>query len=186
MRGRKAAPAEIQEAKGNPGRRPLRAASTEALPLIGDAAPRELNAAGKTIWNRLVPHLRDMRLVRQTDREVLARYCNHVARYWKLEREIRRDGATYLTETNHGSMKRINPAFAVQDRIEKRMEAIEDRLGLSTRSRHEILRALSMDAASAAASAAGQQPHRPAQAIDPDSPLGLLQRGGADDAQGLH
>lgn len=176
MRGRKSEPAEMKEAKGNPGRRPVHTAPAEALPILGEAAPKELNAAGKAAWNKLTPHLREMRLTRATDQTALARYCNHVARYWKLERAIRKDGEVYLTETNHGSMKRINPAFAVQDRVEKRMEALEDRLGLSPRARQEILARLSADAAAASAIRAGASPHTPAAPHDPDSPLGLLGR----------
>ena len=174
MRGRKSEPAEVKEAKGNPGRRPTGVVSTEDLPTLAGDAPVELTEAGRKIWLRLVPPLRQMNLIRVTDEAAVARYCNHMARFWELTQALEDEGGEYYeTDSAHGRMLRVHPAFRVRQAIEMRLEALEDRIGLSPRSRQEIMYRLSQSAVAASSP-------RPAEAQAPagpsESPLGLLGR----------
>ena len=139
-RGRKGQPAEVKDAKGNPGNRPNKAASTDALPEDKGGAPAHLKAEAKKIWAALAPHLQRSKLMRVTDRNAFARYCQSLADYWEATRQLGTNGHVYdAPMTNGGTMKRINPWFGVQDRIGRRLENLEDRFGLSPRSRQEVM-----------------------------------------------
>ena len=151
-RGRKAQPAELAAAKGNPGKRAIRTAGVVDAPEIAGAAPAELTKEGRAVWSKLRPSLAEMKLLRATDEPLFARYCDALAEFWKATRKLRRRGAVYdAPMTNGGTMRRLDPLFHVQERLQKRLEGMEDRLGLSPRARQEILHRLSQAAAPAPA-----------------------------------
>lgn len=174
-RGRKAQPAEIAEAKGNPGKRAQRAAPAVEAPELAGGAPQSLTAEGRKVWAELHKSLSQLKLLRQTDRQVFLRYCDTVAEYWKITRQLRRSGSTYLAPMTGGvgKMRRIDPRFLVQERLAKRLESMEDRLGLNPRARHEILHRLSNMAPQLPL---GDQPdEQPRPDLDHQgSPLGFL------------
>lgn len=175
-RGRKAELDEVKRAKGNPGRRPLAKPQDgpPPLPPVKDQAPRTLSTEGRKVWGELAPHLARMQFLRATDQAGLARYAENLAGWWKLERKLRREAVVYWTESKHGKIKRINPLFTVQNALEKRLIALEDRLGLSPRARQEILRSLAAQAPQLPGMAVEESP--PAEELPP-SPLGMLNRG---------
>ena len=142
-RGRKAEPAEVKLAKGNPGRRRIAQTPTDARDLA-TAAPPDLADAAKTIWDRLAPELSRLKFLRDTDRNAFARYCEHLGRWWVLTTEMRTEGETYLSKSEHNpeGLMRINPKFFVREKIERRMEFLEDRFGLSPMARRQILQRL--------------------------------------------
>ena len=141
MRGNKAQPAAIREAKGNPGKRGGNIpASAEAQPALKLAAPRKLTDAGKVIWRDLAPKLLKINLLRETDLPSFTRYCDTLAEYWKVTRELRLKKYTYEAETTvGGKLLRLNPMFMVQSRLARQLDAIEDRFGLTPRARQEVL-----------------------------------------------
>ena len=61
MRGRKAQPAEVVAAKGDPGKRGA-VAATDDLPELKSAAPKELTREGKAVRSALAPELRRIKL----------------------------------------------------------------------------------------------------------------------------
>lgn len=145
MAGRKPKPDALKEAQGNPGRRklvtkenPAAKAADENLPAVG-GVPSQLSRDGKKIWQELVPTLSQIRFVRSTDRQMLARYCENLAEWWAATKRLRKEGTTYWTKSNHGDLKRINPDFTVQDRLDRRLIALEDRIGLSPQARQNLL-----------------------------------------------
>ena len=140
-RGRKGQAAETKFAKGNPGKRDVKTASATDLPHIGIATPAKLTREGKKVWQDLVPKLVHSKLLRVTDQEVLTRYCDMVAQYWKATRQVRKMGEVYEATMTHGQgkMMRINPWFAIQSRLVDKLQNMEDRLGLSPRSRQELM-----------------------------------------------
>ncbi|CCG42173.1 phage terminase small subunit P27 family [Magnetospirillum molischianum] len=137
-RGRKADPAAVKEAKGNPGRRKT-AAVADVSADLHTGAPPELSPGARKIWDALAPELARMKFLRETDRAAFARYCVYTAQWWDLTTSIAELGETYETVSAHGTMQRINPKFAVRERIENRLEALEDRFGLNPASRQQIL-----------------------------------------------
>ena len=143
-RGRKPDRPEVQDAKGNPGKRAKRQTAAADVPESKGAAPASLNAAGKKVWSKLQADLGATGILRATDEQVLARYCDTVVRYWAITAKLRRRGEVYdAPMTNGGKMRRLDPLFAVQERLAKRLEGMEDRLGLNPRSRYEIIARLS-------------------------------------------
>ena len=98
MKGRKPKPAEVREAQGNPGHRPMPTAAHD-VPGLKASAPKGLPVAARRIWEELAPELGRMKLLRTTDFGAFSRYCEHLARsrpsrWWKLGggQERRRSG----------------------------------------------------------------------------------------------
>tara|TARA_R110000868_G_scaffold29889_24_gene111148 strand:+ start:6351 stop:6944 length:594 start_codon:yes stop_codon:yes gene_type:complete len=149
MAGRKPKPDALKEAQGNPGRRPLAkdqidiAAQVDRdLPALGGTPPH-LSAGGKKIWQQLAPQLEKINFIKTTDRNMFERYCDSLAEYWKVTRSLRRNKHTYWTNSNHGKLKRLNPEFMVQDRLDRRLQSLEDKMGLSPQARQNLLLKLS-------------------------------------------
>ena len=141
MRGPAPKPAEVAEMQGNPGHRPLTRTS-DATPTIGLDAPDWLTGAGLDIWSAIVPKLQTLRFVRDTDRHLLARYCDYLARWIALKGKVDQEGEAYETVSNHGQMMRQNPHFRAMLQVEEKLMAAEDRLGLSPSARQQLLRAM--------------------------------------------
>lgn len=139
--GRKPKPAEAKEAAGNPGKRRI-AKTPDSLPSASLPAPKFLSKQAKIVWDRAAPGLIKINFLRATDIDAFARYCEHVAEFWMLTRRLRRDGLTYWTDSNHGKLKRLNPDFQARDRIERQLVPLEDRFGLSTAARQQIMQRL--------------------------------------------
>jgi P27 family predicted phage terminase small subunit len=175
-RGRRPDPDAVKRAKGNPGKRAL--TEPAALPSGADHVrpPGKMPQSALAVWKSIAPDLERMNFLRPTDAQAFARYCNDVVRYWDLAKALRMEGDTYKSTSVHGELQRLNPKFLIQDRIVRRLEASEDRFGLSPAARQAILRSL--------ASQMPQLPFGPNQGAEPAepeaaSPIGML-RGTAD------
>lgn len=142
-RGRKSQPDQVNEAKGNPGRR-----KRKVVPVLpassGGEAPKFLTTIAKKIWDGIAPDLATMRFIRSTDYMAFARYCEHLSKWWELTLDIQKNGETCLTESEHVVMERIRPAFMVRERIEKHLIDLEDRFGLNPVSRQQLLQRMAM------------------------------------------
>jgi phage terminase small subunit len=74
MRGDKPKPTALKLIAGNPGKRPLNRREPNAGPLDLDP-PSELSQEARSHWQRLAPMLAASGVMRQSDRDVLALYC---------------------------------------------------------------------------------------------------------------
>lgn len=158
-RGRKAAPAEIQEARGNPGKRPTGEVPVAELPMLEGGVPSVLTKDGQKIWRSLVKQLGSIRMVRATDSAALERYCDNLAQYWAVTRRLRGQKLVYEATTTTGNkLLRVNPLFAVQERLERRLVPLEDRFGLTPRSRQEIIYRMAQAPSSAPELPLGDRP----------------------------
>jgi len=141
-RGRKPDPAALQDAKGNPGRRKAAPNSDQAgdvtPPPVKSTAPRYLKGTPLEIWNRIAPELVRMNLLRATDYNALAVYCQTVADYRAATGKLKNTSKVYWTDSNHGRLQRISPWFIVQQRLVKAMLDYEDRFGLNPAMRQRI------------------------------------------------
>ena len=140
-RGRRTEPAAVKIAKGNPGKRPISASSTEATDLKR-IAPKELSTAARKIWDQLAPELVRLRFLKESDRAAFSRYCEYFSRWWELTAILAKEGDSYWTESLHGKMQRINPNFQIRDRLEQRLQSLEDRMGLNPAARQQIMQRL--------------------------------------------
>jgi P27 family predicted phage terminase small subunit len=117
-----------------------------------------------------------MNWLRETDVPAFTRLCVYLAEWAELEARIRKNGFTYETNSRHGKMLRIHPDFQARDRIEGRLEALEDRFGLTPAMRQKLMVALALNPA--APSVPGELPLEgpgdaaPAEA--PASPVNFL------------
>ncbi len=69
------------------------------------------------MWQIVAPLLLKQKLLKPTDRLSLTRYCDTIAEYWRVTRELREKDYTYEAEkVGSGKMLRFNPLFIVQAR----------------------------------------------------------------------
>ncbi|WP_341989770.1 phage terminase small subunit P27 family [Azorhizobium sp. AG788] len=182
--GPKPEPASVKRAKGNPSRRPI-GADPEMLapaPANGIIPPPWLKGDGLAIWERRAPQLVAMRLLTQTDSEAFGRYCRNFARWLKMQVALDETGESYVTESAHGTMRRLTPEFMAADRLERQLAATEDRFGLNPAERQRIMvQRAAMTNFGDLFSGQGQAPSAPASAkTNPQppkasSPIGVLQ-----------
>lgn len=173
--GRRPKPAELAEAQGNPGKRKNTTVATTDLPTASAEPPKYLKGRqARDIYKRLAPALIRLKFLRSTDVEPFARYCKHLADWWRLTGELDRDGMTYETESKFmkGKLRRVDPRFMARDRIERQIEGLEDRFGMNARARQQIMMGL---ASQLALPLGGGKTDRPGEAPTPKaSPVGIL------------
>lgn len=186
-RGRKPDAPELQIAKGNPRKQAKKPAAAAAQSDQSSAAtaqsdqsaapggairpPAKLVGTAVAIWNQLAPDLERMRFLRPTDRMAFARYCDALNRWWQITADLRKEGQTYTSKSAHGDLRRVNPLFLIEERLVRRLEALEDRFGLTPAARQQILVRMAQGNGQLPLSggSAGPEPETPAQ-----SPVGLL------------
>jgi P27 family predicted phage terminase small subunit len=191
MRGRKPQPAAIKSQKSavrskqprKPGVRA--AAAAESTIVVAGQPPKWLVKEGLKIWQRLAPTLIGAKLLSELDTLTFARYCRNYARWLDALRTIDKEGETYESESQWGKLKRINPVFAIADRLERQLLAAEDRFGLNPAERQRIFAARAQGAtgdlfgkpqqpeAQRRPDDAAAEPAAPAAPVD-DEPIGLL------------
>lgn len=185
MRGRKPEPAAVQAAKGNPGKRTRKTlADVVEVADLGDGTPAHLSETAKKFWARIAPELKRVNIAKQSDRNVLERYCETLAAWWAVELKYRGKPKVYWTESQHGKMKRIEPELVLHHRNAQLLLAYEDRLGLSPAARQNILRGMAAQAQlplgnpnespTDGATTEGGEP------AGPGSPIGLLAQARTD------
>lgn len=189
-RGRKAEPAEIKRLKGNPGNRPMPAPVTQPDELadipawlttddIGTEAAVRISALAVQIWRRLHGDLVKLKLLKATDENAFGRYCRYMAEWIEHTRAIDRDGAWYVTSSEHvGELRRPHPAVKFRKEVEQALKDLGESMGLTPAARQRIFQQLAQ--APAPGAAPGQKPDAPAadRPLLPPSagPVGFLNR----------
>lgn len=201
--GRRGQRAEVKEAKGNPGRRPIRksapdapepsdASAEGALPdwvntakAVAKQRPRTQKARAtfmteltRAVWDFVRPELVAMKLVKKIDEPGLAIYCRAMAEYIAAIIELDRDGMTYSTNSPHsGTIHRLHPATRVRKEALQTMKEQAEVLGITPLARQRLFQMM------ASAPGAGALPieraaNEAAQSAEPASPIGLLASAG--------
>lgn len=157
MRGRNPKPAALKQAQGNPGRRPIVDAPADlaaADPNVDQApAPKprvslkklfKIKSDAQKVYDLIAPELKRINFLRSTDDPAFWRYCDTLARYWKVTKALAdKGGETYECKTTTGeTMHRLRPEFIVQERLARRLDTMEDRFGLTPMSRQQYMMAL--------------------------------------------
>lgn len=199
MRGRPRQSAATRDAKGNPGHRArAKAPTAKSAPAkskgrgpapaskVPGGTPRELTAAGKKVWAMVVPQLDAVHFYDPLDRNALARYCDSVAQYWDVTRQLRKQKFTYdVRKVGGGKMLRFNPLFMIQDRLARRLDTLEDRFGMTTRARQEIMYRLANQVPQLPLGT-GDDPSAPAPDLAHKSPIGILNSPSEDGPRRVH
>lgn len=150
-RGRKPEPAEVQAAKGAPGKRmtgkeaaAVRATSRPAPIQIGNVRPpRWLKRSRKAteIWNDVLPQLLQLNLATQLDALALGRYCRYVAEWIAADLTVQKEGTWFETVgTNGEPTKKRHPAWQACQDIEKMLRETEAAFGMRPDARYKIMR----------------------------------------------
>jgi P27 family predicted phage terminase small subunit len=146
--GRRPKPASLREAQGNPSKRDM--PQQPAIDATAAAAPHaalglkfaKLKGNGRKAYDVIGAELRRLNFVRPSDEPLLARYCKSLADFWDATTRLDALGSPVydcpMTNSDK-TMARIHPLFMVQERLAKRLESMEDRLGLSPQARQQYL-----------------------------------------------
>ena len=184
-RGPKPQPQAVKEQKAALRSRRAPRQAHAGAPAAASEPPKWLKTEGLTIWQRLAPTLRAAKLLTDADAPAFGRYCRNFALWLKMRKQLDDEGEHYESESQHGKLKRIHPAFAIADRVERQLLAAEDRFGLNPAERQRIFAARAQTGVSGDLFAAVDKPQgerrpgdpaaTPAQPAEPiDSPIGLL------------
>lgn len=138
--GRKPMSPELKEARGNPGKRPVKKRETvkTVVTRIVLARPTWLtDKLARQVWDKLQASLH---FLRQSDVQVFGRYCVYVADWVTANKEIEAAGMVYETSSAHvEGMLRINPWFTVRSRLEDDLVKLEEKIGLTPLDRQRIM-----------------------------------------------
>jgi P27 family predicted phage terminase small subunit len=96
-----------------------------------DGAPEWLGAVGRVAWSKIAPDLRAQGLLKPAEEFALARYCDTLDRWHTVRARVNARNETYVTESKHGKLERINPDFKVLGELESWLTTFEDRFALS-------------------------------------------------------
>lgn len=138
--GRKPKPTETKRLSGNPGKRALPAAASQAQrSQRAPAAPAWLPAEAKAEWRRVARLLTATRVLAASDESALALYCEAYARYRAALAEItQHDGSLRLTvDTGTGSIK-PHPALTIMNQAQSAMRAFLVEFGMTPSSRTRV------------------------------------------------
>ena len=146
--GRRAKPAALKEAQGNPGHRKIAREpklNRKRLAIFANAVKIAVKAAaqdeGVKAYAQVEASLRAMNFIRQSDETLLLRYRRGWMRWWNASIELTFGSEVYECAMTGGvgTMLRVNPWFLVEERLEKRLLSMEDRLGASPMARQTYL-----------------------------------------------
>lgn len=98
MKGRKPVPTTLRILRGNPRQHKINRREPRAKPV--KSAPAWLNPSAKREWRRIAKEA-PRGLITQIDRQILAQYCQNVARIAELERIVTEEGYTFLSEKGY-------------------------------------------------------------------------------------
>lgn len=201
---RRAQRVEVKEAKGNPGRRPLRKNApdapepTEAQPegtlpdwvntakAVAKRRPTTQKARAKfmtelteAVWNFVRPELVAMKLVKRIDEPGLAIYCRAMAEYIAAIIELDRDGMTYSTNSAHsGVIHRLHPATRVRKEALQAMKEQAEVLGITPLARQRLFQMMA-NTPGAGALPIERAAQEATEQSAPASPVGLLANTGS-------
>lgn len=136
-------PTAVKKVRGNPGKRPLN--EKEPIAPAGDPVmPQDLPRAAQQEWKRILPELREMRVLSTVDRAALGAYCHAYARWFQAEREIKLLGIVVREPILvHGIATRYvrykkNPAVTISEKAMQLMKAFLVEFGMTPSSRSRL------------------------------------------------
>ncbi len=126
-------PARLKVLRGNPGKRPQKAAprGVAGTPKVPAHLPKEARAE----WRRVVAELAASGLLTKADRAMLAAYCVVYARWAEAEKELAARGPVY--KTAEGNLTQ-NPWLWVCNKALDQLRTYAGLFGLSPASRARL------------------------------------------------
>lgn len=134
MRGRRPKPAELKILAGNPGKRPIKPSSIDLPAQIPDC-PDHLDADARLEWERITALMSGTELLKQTDRTVLAAYCQCFSRWKNAETQLRKVGPVLLTPNK---MPVQNPYLQIANKALEQLRSFMTELGFTPSARGRV------------------------------------------------
>lgn len=131
-RGPAPKPTKLRIIEGNRSRRPLPTNEPEPKAVESMCCPRWLEGEARREWRRVQRVLRDMGLLTEADRSVIAAYCQEYGEVVEATRDVKRFGAYSVTPK--GYMMDSAPALR-RSRAVRAMHRLAQSLGLSPSAR---------------------------------------------------
>ena len=97
--------------------------------------PPWLGRYAKARFQQLAPQLRDLGITLRLDRDILAAYCDALARFKVIKTELDRVGYTYTTDSG---MRRVVPEYAILERERAAFVRFGAELGIGPASRTRL------------------------------------------------
>src|SRR5262249_6742879 len=142
MRGRKPSPTQLKLLRGDPGKRPIRAAGEPMPGHVLPEPPARLSARAKAAWDQIAPILSGMGVLTEADAVALELLCAAYADYSEARDELSAFGSNYYETTTQtgGTRGGLLPAVSVMQEADRRMRnwLVEFGQTPSTRSRIQI------------------------------------------------
>lgn len=115
--------------------------ATTSPPDALTTAPADISPLAVPHWDHLAATLVARQVLRRTDVDALARYCEYSA-LWRAIRTALSDTraasglrVTYTTRSKHGSMTRLRPEWKALLDVERELRLLGDRFGLTPTTR---------------------------------------------------
>lgn len=103
-RGPPPTPTSLRLLAGNPGKRPINTREPKPRNDV-PRCPAWLGKEAKKVWRRMVPQLRDMRVLTAVDGEALATFCQTYVRWRQAEEFIEKHGVAYPLRDDKGNVR---------------------------------------------------------------------------------
>lgn len=138
MAGRTPKPTAMKVLQGNPGKRPLNRREP-SFSAEGLSCPRWLTGLARLEWKRVVPLLKEQRLVTAADRVTVEAYCVAYANWRKAEAVLEERGFVMKIETKGGgTYEQQRPEVAIAQKYYTLMLTAGGRLGFDPSSRTRL------------------------------------------------
>ena len=135
--GRRPQPTNMRVINGNPGKRAL--PTNEPKPRAGlPPCPKGVSALARKMWTRIGDELDRMGVMTHADGPALELLVDAYAE-WRQARDVVEDlGATYESETEHGSIVRARPEVAIAADAWRRCKAMLVEFGATPAARTKV------------------------------------------------
>lgn len=136
MAGRPPKPSALKLVEGNKGKRALNKQEPDPEYLNDLSAPEWLPDDAKKVWDDIVPHLRNARMLSTVDVPMLAMGCCAISEYRQAAKLA--DKRLLVKGANDTGFPTINPALVVKSMAFKQAMAVFMQFGMSPAARTRI------------------------------------------------
>ena len=135
--GRRPKPSHLKLVQGNPGRRRMNEAEPKPRRTL-PSPPAHLSEAARVAWGRLTVLLDRMGVLTEADAYALERLAELYAEIVELSEVLAREGRTYESATQHGTIVRPRPEAAMLADADRRFRAYLVEFGLTPSARSKV------------------------------------------------
>ncbi len=135
MKGRKPIPTTMHVLNGNPGKRKL-PETVEDKYTNGSPDPvKELSEEARAEWDRIVPELEVVGVLKKVDRAALAMYCTVWAQWLEAQKKMIEEGTFMRSPDGYLVM---NPYFKIAERCVNQIKSFLSEFGMTPAARVRI------------------------------------------------